>query len=242
MRHSVILAVMAAFSAVSPAAASPYDPESSPQWHIPTLMRDIYRNPEVAKAAIAADQDFVAGMRTHHQGAVTMARAYLAGPAGNHPLIRKLANAIIANQEFEIVLLDDVGQKIQVPPRQIAGGWVSRQMGWDGLEHTWRFVKSPPPGFLDLWLDGTAMGEEEVRFAKGMIIHHQAAVDMARAYNANPAADNRILKALNRDIVVDQRYEIRLLERLIDRYPGNADTIVVDPATVPGMPHHGGMH
>lgn len=83
MRHSVIVAVVAAFSAVTPAAASPYDPESSPQGHIPTLMRDIYRNPEVAKAAIAADQEFVAGMRTHHQGAVTMARAYLAGPAGN---------------------------------------------------------------------------------------------------------------------------------------------------------------
>lgn len=242
MRRSAILALLAACYITMPAKASPYDPESNPQGHVPTLMRDLYRNPDAAKAAIAIDLDFASGMRRHHQGAVTMARGYLANPLGRHPLLRKLANAIITNQEFEIAVLDDIGRRVGAPPSPVIGSLVSRQMGWDGLEHSWRFVKAPPPGFLDLWLDRTPLSEADVRFAKGMAIHHQAAVEMARAYNADPASDNRILKAMNRDIVLDQNYEIGLLQRLVNRYPGNANEVAVDPATIPGMPNHKGAH
>lgn len=141
---AVIVTFIVSVSACD-AGASPYDAESSPQGHIPTLMRDLYRTPEAATAAANADREFVEGMRRHHQGAVTMARSYLGEPGAPHPLMRKLANAIIANQEFEIALLDDVGHKAEVPPRRIGMGLVSRQMGWDGLEHTTAFIKSPPP-------------------------------------------------------------------------------------------------
>lgn len=233
------MTALAAVVAVCPAlaSASPYDPESSPQGHMPTLMFEVYRSPAAAEASIAADRDFIAGMRRHHQGAVTMAQAYLAD--GRHPLLIRLAKAIITNQVFEIALLDDVERHIMVPPRRI-GPLVFRQAGWDGLEHTARFIKAPPPGFLDLWLDRTPANAADVKFAKAMTIHHQAAVDMAHAYNANADADNRILKALNRDIVIDQTYEIRLLRRLIARYPGNVEEVAVDPSMVHGMPGHGG--
>lgn len=242
MRRTAAVAALAALAVVIPtlAWASPYDPERDPQGHVPTLMREIYRGPEGAHAAIAADRKFVADMRRHHQGAVAMAQAYLAAPQGRHPLVTRLAEAIIANQRFEIAMLDDVDRKTARPPRRLPGGLVVRQAGWDGLEHTLRFVKSPPPGFLELWLERAPTSATDVRFAKAMIVHHRAAVDMARAYNADPAADNRILKALNRDIVIDQGYEIALLERLITRYPGNPDTVALDPAMVHGMPDHGG--
>ena len=75
-----------------------------------------------------------------------------------------------------------------------------------------------------------------------MIIHHHAAIDMARAYSADSAADNGILKAMNRNIVIDQRYEIELLKKLIRRYPGNPDEVAVDPAMIHGMPDQGAGH
>ena len=46
------------------------------------------------------DQDFVAMMTPHHQGAIDMARIYLRD--GKDPAIRRMAQKIIADQEREI--------------------------------------------------------------------------------------------------------------------------------------------
>jgi uncharacterized protein (DUF305 family) len=69
-----------------------------------------------------------------------------------------------------------------------------------------------------------------------MMMHHQAAVDMARSYNADPKAANRIIKRLNFDIMVDQNNEIAFLDRMLDRYPGDPNAVEVDEM-IPGMEH-----
>lgn len=239
MRRTLVAVVMALVPLV--AVASPYEPADDPAGHVPGSVYNIYTSAEAAMAAREADRSYVAGMREHHLGAVTMAKEYLSDPESRHPIIGRLAEAIIANQEFEVAVLDDIGRHGDGEPTRVLGGALVRQAGRDGLEHSWQYVKHPVPGVLDFWLDRTPLSQRDVVFAKGMIIHHRAAVDMARAYNADPVADNSILMAMNRDIVIDQNYEIALMERLIRRYPGDAAAVVIDPATIPGMPHHGGM-
>jgi uncharacterized protein (DUF305 family) len=238
------LAFLAALCTALPvlALASSYEPEEPYRGHVPAAAFEIYGSPTAAQSAAGMDRDYAGKMREHHQGAVTMSLAYLADPQGTHPVIRRLADAIIANQNFEIAVLDAVNRAAEHPPEAAGDGLVIRQAGYDGLEHEWRFVKWPPPGFLELWLKPQPLTAFDVQFAKGMIIHHQAAIDMARAYNAYSAADNRILKAMNYNIAIDQRYEIELLERLIRRYPGNPDEVTVDPHMIHGMPDHGAGH
>jgi uncharacterized protein (DUF305 family) len=67
-----------------------------------TTMRmhdDMFRTPPSGNA----DVDFLIQMIPHHEGAVEMARLHLA--AGTDPLIRRLAEEIIASQQAEIAAM-----------------------------------------------------------------------------------------------------------------------------------------
>jgi len=112
--------------------------------------------------------------------------------------------------------------------RQIGLFWL-RETGLTGTEHRLRFSKTPPPSGVDLSHERGPLSENDVKFVKAMTVYHQAAVDMARAYNRNPTADNPVIKAMNRDVIIDQNYGIAFLQRLISRYP-------VDPGMIHGMP------
>ena len=74
-----------------------------------------------------------------------------------------------------------------------------------------------------------------MQFAKAMILHHEGAVEMARAYHANPDARNGFLGLMNVDITTDQTQEIALMRRVIAAYPGDAASVRVDPSMVHGM-------
>ena len=102
-------------------------------------------------AAIAPHRAYVAGMRPHHAGALTMAQAYLADPNASSPALKALARAILVNQTFEIGMLDEVERNLNRPPVVLNLGLVRftvQPMATDGLAQRQRFLKAPMPGLL----------------------------------------------------------------------------------------------
>src|SRR3546814_15981984 len=103
---------------------------------------------------------------------------------GRNQVLRRLAEGIITNQQFEINVLDDVRGKVAAGPRRIASvgasDLVALDRGIDGLEHVWKFRKAPPPRVLDIWLTPVfPVSDYAVQFSMPMVQHHQAAVRLA---------------------------------------------------------------
>jgi uncharacterized protein (DUF305 family) len=181
-------------------------------------------------------------MRPHHAGALSMSREYLADPGRSSPLLQALARAIIANQTFEIGMLDEVARNLDRPPMRLGllGGAALQPQATEGIAGAQRFFKEPIPGPL-AYAVGPA-SERDVQFAKAMTVHHQAAVEMARGYLADPDARNGYLGLMNVDIVTDQTQEIAVMRRVVAAFPGDPDAVRVDPSMVHGMEgmKHGG--
>ncbi|MBW8268973.1 DUF305 domain-containing protein [Caldovatus aquaticus] len=253
---AAMLAALAGPPARADQATDPlreYAPGDAP---VPSIWFDVLILPpgadpaEAARAAAEADRRYVAAMRAHHAGALTMARAYLADPNASSPVLRRLAQAIIENQAYEIALLDDIARRIEERPRLADLGFVRlalRPLATENLGQIWGFRRAPLPGIAEALADGPVT-ERDVQFAKAMTIHHQAALDMARAYNADPNARNGVLKWLNVGIIADQSQEIALMRRVIAAYPGDPEAVRVDPSMIHGMeghaaaPGHAGGH
>lgn len=186
-----------------------------------------------SEAAQQADRDYVAGMRPHHAGALSMSREYLADPGRNSPLLQALARAIVTNQTFEIGVLDAVGRNLEAAPMRLPFGIALQPVATEGLTQAERFIRAPTPSPA-----GYAVGPvsaRDVLFAKAMSIHHDAAVQMARAYQTNRQARNGFLGLMNVDIVTDQTQEIALMTMVMAAYPGDASAIVPDPSMIHGM-------
>ena len=194
----------------------------------------------VSETAQRADREYVAGMRPHHAGALSMSREYLSDPNRSSPLLQALSRAIVANQTFEIGVLDEVGRNLERPPVRLPFGVRLQPVATEGLTGAQRFFKEPIPSEATYAVG--AVSERDVLFAKAMIMHHEGAVEMARGYHANADARNGFLGLMNVDITTDQTQEIALMRRVIAAYPGDADAVRVDPSMVHGMEgmRHGG--
>ncbi|MFC7543262.1 DUF305 domain-containing protein [Siccirubricoccus deserti] len=231
------MAAALALAAVPAGAAieDGYDPEGTP---VPTTWWEA-ANP----AAMQADRDYIAGMRPHHAGALTMSQEYLADPEASSPVLKALARAILRNQDFEIGLLDEVSRNLDRPPVVLNLGLfrlVLQPSATEGLAQMQRFQRSPIPA--PLAGPGGPVTARDVQFAKGMTVHHQAALDMARAYHANPEARNGFLGLLNVDIMTDQAQEIALMRSVVAAYTGDPESVRVDASMIHGMEGmaHGG--
>jgi hypothetical protein len=95
-------------------------------------------------------------------------------------------------------VLDEVGRNLDRPPVRLPFGVKLQPVATEGLTGAQRFFKEPIPSEASLRTG--PVSERDVRFAKAMIIHHEGAVEMARAYHANADARNGFLGLMNVDI------------------------------------------
>jgi uncharacterized protein (DUF305 family) len=139
------------------------------------------------------DLDFAQGMIPHHQGAIDMAKIVL--QFGKDAEVRKLAEAVVKAQEGEIMFMKDWVAKVDQaalvasPESDAANGTAMATM------------------MEDMMLPYT--GNADVDFIKGMIPHHQGAIDMAKV-ELNFGKDPALLK-LARDVVNAQTGEIAFM-------------------------------
>lgn len=212
----------AAFAAVEPDYAPDKPPVTNP-W---------YANQSAAERQ--ADLDFIAGMKPHHEGALSMSEEYLKDKNASHSPLIALAKGIIHNQTFEIGMLARVKELVGKPLNS-ESEW--RQIAEKGLAQKQRFTRAPmPTGF-----GGGEVSRRDVEFAKAMVIHHEGALTMCNDYLRNPAATNKYVRLLCVDILTDQKMEINLMNSIVGKYAGNPDDVKIDPSMIHGMEgmHHG---
>ena len=185
----------------------------------------------VTEATRQADLSFIAGMRPHHAGALTMSEQYLSDPDARKASLKQLARGIIRNQTFEIAMLDRVESYLSPPVTGERGDY--RQIADRDIDQERRYYRSPAPGPLDNEI--AEISARDVQFAKAMIIHHQAALDMAHDYLDDPNGANGYLELMCLDILIDQSQEIALMQSIIDRFPGDPDSVKIDSSMIHGM-------
>lgn len=185
----------------------------------PKLSKVLAKNPAV-KAYVAAnktmhkymdicytgdaDVDFVEGMIPHHQGAIDMAEVVL--KYGKDEQLKALAQRIIVAQEAEIGMMK---------------AWINgRRSLWraenrDELPSVIAFKEAMSKMHKDMNIKFT--GHADIDFARGMIPHHQGAVDMARILRKE-GRDPMLLKFAD-DIIRSQSQEIAMMEEWLVARP-----------------------
>ncbi len=140
------------------------------------------------------DIDFLKGMIPHHQGAVDMALVQLAH--GKDGAIKSLSQGVIRSQNIEIGIMQ---RKLKSLEQQWNGERVPMSvLAWKRINHKMHQGMS-----IDF------SGQADIDFVKGMIPHHQGAVDMANLVLEH--GKDTTVKRLAREIIDAQVEEINMM-------------------------------
>lgn len=166
----------------------------------------------VSKEHNNSDVRFAHDMIVHHRGAIEMAD--LAASRAVSPEVKALAEQIRAAQQPEIDtmtgFLKTWGENLPPTDSANSGGMNDGGMNHDGM-------RAPMPGMMSpqqMQQLGQAQGVDFDRmFLQMMIEHHNGAIEMARAEQAN--GQNAATIALAKQIETTQAQEVQRMQQLL---------------------------
>lgn len=172
------------------------------------MMRDMELTKDTGNAAL----DFLDGMIPHHEAAIAMAESYL-NHGGDQEKLKPLAEDIITAQKSEITQMKDMMKRITDSGKtdlEAAGAYREAYQKMMTGHHDGHNPGDHTSG------SGNASGANasiDTAFAEGMIMHHQMAVDMAKAILDN--TDEQDVLTLARQIIDAQEEEISLMQEVL---------------------------
>ena len=158
-------------------------------------MDTMMMNMDTVKQTNVAETDFLKLMIPHHQGAVEMALYEVAH--GSKKEIIQLAKSIIGEQQIEIIMMKQLlSSAYLTPPNEIKTAW----------DATMNIMMKDMPATNELI-------NIDAAFAKVMLPHHQAGIDMAKVilkYGKDHA-----VRRMAESIISSQQVEIEQMKQFI---------------------------
>ena len=161
------------------------------------IMNKMHQAMSAGVQAKNADVGFAKGMIPHHEGAIAMAKVEL--QYGKDAEMRALAQKIVDAQQSEISVMQNWLDKNE-----------SSQLAASNAKEITQAYQQKDMSNHDAMMQGTMDANPDIAFAKGMIPHHQGAIDMAtieQTYGKNPA-----MLALAKQIKQAQTPEIKQMQ------------------------------
>lgn len=141
------------------------------------IMNKMHQAMSAGVQAKNADVGFAKGMIPHHEGAIAMAKVQLR--YGKDAEMKALAQKIVDAQQSEISVMQNWLDKNE-----------SSQVAASNAKEIAQAYQQKDKGNHDAMMQGIMDANPDIAFAKGMIPHHQGAIDMAtieQTYGKNPA-------------------------------------------------------
>jgi uncharacterized protein (DUF305 family) len=158
-------------------------------------MDTMMMNMDTVKQTNVAETDFLKLMIPHHQGAVEMALYEVA--YGSNKEMVQLAKSIIAEQQIEIKMMKQLlSSEYHTPPNEI-------KTAWDATMHT--MMKDMPAT--------NELKNIDAAFAKVMMPHHQAGIDMAKVILKY--GNDHAVKRMAENVISSQQVEIEQMKHYI---------------------------
>lgn len=164
------------------------------------IMTRMMQEMQMVGASGSAEVSFLAGMLPHHRAAVEMAQSYLRY-AGEDARFSGLAHTVIDTQNEEIGLMGEMIEALNTQGLRDEARETAYLTAYDKL------------------FDGHAMmhvtaDNLDSAFAEGMLMHHQMAVDMAKAVLGH--TDEQTVIDLAQSIITTQEQEITEMQAFLD--------------------------